>query len=236
MIGENHKKIYDWLVQTWIPYGNNVCILEGFPGVGKTFLSQKVAQAFDGTSVFITATEASKESMEEVIFDLAFELDLQGNKKLADAIDKGENFRNTLIRILQEPILIIIDEFQEILGSDEEVLPRDWRLFLRGLTSRPSTKGKLLILTNRTVKHTKWAEPIDIKIVKGLNVEDGEQYLNDLLRESDRENEISSDQKEGIIRLLGGNPRAMKLLISSLRFTSLEDLIKVTEESWEYKG
>ena len=236
MIGENHKKIFNWIEQTWIPYGNKVCILEGFPGVGKTFLSQKIAQSFDGTSVFITATEASKESMEEVIFDLAFELDLQGNNKLVDAIDTGKNLRNTLTRILQEPILIIIDEFQEILGSNEEILPKDWSLFLRGLTSRPSTKGKLLILTNRTVKHTKWAEHIDVKILKGFNVKDGELYLNNLLKGFNRESEISPEQKEGIIRLLGGNPRAIKLLISSLTFNSLEDLIKITEESWEYKG
>ncbi len=35
MFGENHKKIFNWLEQTWIPYGNKVCILEGFPGAVK---------------------------------------------------------------------------------------------------------------------------------------------------------------------------------------------------------
>ncbi|MEO1259876.1 MAG: TIR domain-containing protein [Bacteroidota bacterium] len=236
MIGETHIKIFKWFEQTWIPYGNKVCILEGFPGVGKTYLSQKIAQSFNGTSVFITATEASKESMEEVIFDLAYELDIQGNNKLVDAINAEKNLRKTLTLILQEPILIIIDEFQEILGANEEILAKDWRLFLKGLTSRPSTRGKLLLLTNRTVKHTKWAEHADVKILKGFNIKDGELYLSSLLKESNREGEISPEQKEGIIRLLGGNPRAIKLLTSSLTFNSLEDLIKITEESWEYKG
>jgi len=81
MIGKNHKEIFDWLEQTWMPYGTTLSIIEGFPGVGKTFLSQKIAQSFDGPSVLITATVASKESMEEAIFDLASELEVQGNNK-----------------------------------------------------------------------------------------------------------------------------------------------------------
>jgi len=40
LVGTAHRQLLDWLVQVWWPQGPPVCVIEGFPGVGKTRIAE----------------------------------------------------------------------------------------------------------------------------------------------------------------------------------------------------
>lgn len=235
LIGKEHQEVLNWLEKVWPEDGSTVCILEGFPGVGKTHLSRALMTRTRRTSVMITATETAMENMEDLLLELADELSIEGKDNLAQALRSGKNLRSALVQVLREPVLIIIDEFQKVLGKNEEQLPKDWSALFRNLANRPQSKGKILLLTNRMVEHTKWAEPFQTRKLKGLGEEDGEALFTQLLEESDRTEEIEPDRRRKVVRWLGGNPRAMRLLVSSLAHTPLEDLINIGSEAWAYE-
>ena len=52
LFGTNHRQLLDWLEHQWWPKGPPVCVIEGFPGVGKTRIAEDLLERL-GTSVSV---------------------------------------------------------------------------------------------------------------------------------------------------------------------------------------
>ncbi|MFZ4659161.1 MAG: hypothetical protein ACOYNY_19265 [Caldilineaceae bacterium] len=62
---------------------------------------------------------------------------------------------------------------------------------------------------------------------------DAENLLDRLLTDVGRSQEIPTEQRRDVVKWLGGNPRALHVLVASLERSSLEELIGINPEIWE---
>lgn len=92
---------------------------------------------------------------------------------------------------------------------------------------------RILLLTNRYVERERWSAPYEKRTLKGMSSDDGVDLLEYLAQEDERLDEIPPERRHDVVKWLGGNPRAIKLLVSSLAYDSLNDLIGLQPELWE---
>lgn len=116
-IGLDHGKILDELF-TWLEGIHPICFLDGFSGVGKTYLADCLIETSQWKAV----------SIEIPIMQITFESNLMdslmkglrdsGYDNLANAIDPNKPLVNNLIRLLQHRLLVILDDFQHAFDQD----------------------------------------------------------------------------------------------------------------------
>lgn len=154
---------------------------------------------------------------------------MKGESEFAnDLSDRG------LLRLLQRPTLIVVDELQrsffERPGSPASPLASR----LARMAQLGPIPGRLLLLTSREVDATeRWAERCEIKSLSGLNPEDGAEFLTRVVTEKGIPEALPEHRRRDIAQWLGGNPRAMNLLVSRLDNETLDDLIEEEPEAWE---
>jgi tetratricopeptide (TPR) repeat protein len=136
---------------------------------------------------------------------------------------------------MMKPCLIIIDEFQKTLGESGSDIPGEWKSFLKTFAARPQVQGKMLLLSNRTVKKAAWAEQLEVREVTAFSPQDGALYLDEQLRKYKREDEVPAEKRSAVINLLAGNPRAINLLISNLAYSPLQELINIAGNNWQHE-
>jgi Cdc6-like AAA superfamily ATPase len=84
LIGKEHNAHLDWLLNTWMNSSSPVCFLEGFPGTGKTAIARELlAKSVEASlpAVLITAPETEKDPTDDILLDLAMELNSAGKKR-----------------------------------------------------------------------------------------------------------------------------------------------------------
>jgi len=240
IIGKKHNAHLNWLLNTWMTSSSNspVCFLEGFPGTGKTTIAKelltRIATARQ-TAILITAPETESDPTDDILLDLAMELNRAGRDELARAIENNRPLREVLISILEDPILIVIDEFQRSMQGSRAITMGGFAKVLSTVATRRWLKGRILLLTNRYVERARWSEPYEIRTLSGMSPDDGVELLEYLARENERLNEITPERRHDIVKWLGGNPRAIRLVVSSLVYESLDDLIGIQPELWEMR-
>ena len=144
LVGSDAKQLVDWLCKEWWEESPGVCIVEGFPGVGKTRVAEEVAERLSNKSV-CTAWAEYPESRTGALDDLAFVLAESfaqvGDERVAETLDL-----EVVPEILNTPTLLVIDEFQRSLrnGKPEKGLT-NWLKTLSG------TKGRVLLLSSQDV-------------------------------------------------------------------------------------
>ena len=223
--------------------GPPVCFLEGFPGTGKTTIADKLIERVTGDrsaavkAIKITAPEiqSSKDLTDDLLLDLAMELTSAGKDELAGAIENNRPLVDVLSQIVKDPILIVIDEFQNTMRGKRAMTLGGFAKVLSALVRRNWLQGRILLLTNRLVERGKWSEPYAIQTLGGMENKDGVELLEHLAEKAGRLDEIPSERRSDVVKWLGGNPRAIRLLVSSLAYDSLDDLIGIKPERWELK-
>jgi hypothetical protein len=95
--------------------------------------------------------------------------------------------------------------------------------------------GCLLLLTNRAIDRGKWVETHEIRLLAGLTVDEAVTLLNEHLTRIERPNAVPFVRREDIVRALGHNPRAIRVLVEALREYSLEDLIGEQPDLWDFE-
>ncbi|KQW27056.1 hypothetical protein ASC85_27055 [Pseudomonas sp. Root401] len=153
--------------------------------------------------------------------------------ELAKAIDEGLSAETALVSLLLKPVRIVIDEFQRMVDTGAGVpFPRVAAFIER--VSKRAAPGRLLLLSHHSLDRTfRWGERVAFKTLEGLSPEEGAHLLGQLLEDSRREGDISPERRPEISRWLGGNPRAIRVLVGCLEQEALDDLTGVVPEAWE---
>ena len=238
LIGKEHNAHLNWLLNTWMNSNSPVCFLEGFPGTGKTTIARELlANVITAklTAVMITAPETEKDPTDDLLLALAAELNSAGRDELAKAIENNRPLLDVLSNIVENPILIIIDEFQRSMQGSRAITMGGFAKVLSKIANQKWLKGRFLLLTNRIVERARWSEPYAIRTLTGMSPDDGVELLEHLAREWGRIDEIPPESHRDVVKWLGGNPGAIRLLVGSLAYESLEDLIGVKPELWEMR-
>lgn len=234
IVGKQHHKLLTWLRDTWIPAGPPVCFLEGFPGVGKSELTRQLSAISSVKVVPLEIPDSSSITAEDLLLNLAQAWNEAGNSELADVIAAGKDPLLTLARLLQNPVLIVMDEFQNAMTGEQAKLSGPLANLFEKLAKNIQAKGRILLLTNRLVERARWSEVFEKISLDGLDIDDGTVLLSQLLASAGREEEVPPEDRPSVVRWLGGNPRALGLFVASLTFSSLEELVSINPDRWEY--
>ncbi len=230
MLGEKHKAVVGWLVNEWSSNNHCVCVIEGFSGVGKTEVAFEYEQQVS-IDARIDAPESGE--IDDLLLDLSEQLAARGHTELAKAIDEGASAETALASLLLKPVRIVIDEFQRMVDTGAGIpFPRVAAFIER--VSKRAAPGRLLLLSHHSLDRTfRWGERVAFKTLEGLSPEEGAHLLGQLLEDSRREGDIPPERRPEISRWLGGNPRAIRVLVGCLEQEALDDLTGVVPEAWE---
>lgn len=231
--GEQRKKHFNFFLSEWLKNGPAVAILQGVPGCGKTQLARDVAQNSDLRPIFVLPQAESPDPVTELFTELAEALSDYGIFDLKQGMDRGPDadLFNQLFTVLRrEKIFVIIDEYQRFFPATKTYPPKKWQTFIERLNNNPNTNGRLLILSNRAVMTARWSESCALRKLSGLTDTEAAAFLLELLGSADLTEEIESERLEEIGHRLGGNPRALKTLVGSLKYDTLDNLLSLAPD------
>ena len=230
LIGIKHRQLLDWLAAQWLAHGPAVCSVEGFPGVGKTTIAEALATRTQHShrSIVVTFPETLNDPVAEFMWDLAGALDAP---ELTAVLGDRPAVSRALLRRLTEPVLIVVEEFQRALKKNGELVESAAQL-LEWLGRAVGTPGRILFLTNRTVARTRWTERVAFRTLGRLTTDDGIILINRLLAEREQEAEVPAERRADVVEWVGGNPRAIRTVVESLRYLPLDELIGLAPEIW----
>lgn len=208
LIGKLHNAHLGWFLNTWMSSNSSpVCFLEGFPGTGKTTIARELLarmQSAKRTAIMITAPEIEEDPTDDLLLDLAMELNSAGRDELAKAIENNRPLLDVLSTIVNDPILIIIDEFQRSMQGTRAITLGGFAKVLSTLANRKWLKGRILLLTNRLVERARWSEPYEIRTLSGMSPDDGVELLEYLAQEDERLDEIAPERRHDVVKWLVG--------------------------------
>jgi tetratricopeptide (TPR) repeat protein len=234
-LGPHQEQVVRELVRDWLPEGPAVCFLEGFPGTGKSNeVIPEVARRVDGRGLRVVHVTATPD-LSDALLVLAQEFADVGDKSLAEAVDRGMEAAPTLLQTLRGPVLIVLDEFQVAMDPTTGRPLGPYVAFLDRLARQHGTRGRLLLVTNRSPERGSWSEGHRFVTLPPFGDEDGVGLLDSLLQGAGRSAEVPSERRRDIVRWCGGNPRALRLVVAALKGSPLDELVGLAPEVWELR-
>lgn len=230
MFGEKHQAISSWLVNDWASDNRRICVIEGFSGVGKTEVAFEFEQQLS-VDARIDAPESG--DFDDLILGLSEQLAAAGHMEVAKAVSKGGSAEAALEGVLQKPVRVIVDEFQRMVDTSSGNPSPRVAAFIERVSKR-AAPGRLLLLSHYCLdRTTRWGERVAFKTLEGLSPGEGAELLGQLLENCRRQADIPHERRPEISRWLGGNPRAIRVLVGCLEQEALDDLTGVVPEAWE---
>ena len=226
--GQQRETTLRRLVDEWLPGGPPVAILQGFPGCGKTQLAVSVAEKATRSLDPVEPQTDSANPVLDLFFDLAFALESNGISDLVQEFDKGAkaNLGRALLEILRhQEILIVVDEFQRLLTNESTQPPKEWATVVEQLNVSILPLGRLLLVSNRSIKTARWCENCHVEELRGLPDQEAEALFTEILESKGLQEKVPLERRRAICHRLSGNPRALKTLVTALRTDSLVDLL-----------
>lgn len=228
-VGNHRRKLFGWYSDHWLTKGPPVCFLEGPPGVGKTNLATDIedswAQRFRKPHFLLEASESSESALYKMLFELAGALNDEKLPNLSDAVSKGSDLIAAFAKIMEQPLLVIIDEAQCLFHGSSNRPGQELTQLLHRLQNRNTLPGRLLLVCDRVVERARWSEPFEIRRLEKLEIDEAEQLLLELLQGLDREDEVPLDQRRDIVTILDRNPRALQAFVTTLEYDSLANIM-----------
>jgi tetratricopeptide (TPR) repeat protein len=231
--GKQRKHILQDLTDNWLKSGPAVSILQGFPGIGKSQLAAELASNYSKCIALVEPPLEAENTANDLLTDLALSLDKEGISDLLHEMDKGKRGDpyNTLYHvILRNHLLIIIDDFQRVFESNSTYPPKQWEILVEKLNNSRLPHGRLLLISNRLVKNSIWNENSNSIVLNGLTDKEAQEYFRDLLISKGLISKVPDERLGEISHRLGGNPRAIKTLVSGLIFDSLDNLLSLSPD------
>jgi hypothetical protein len=231
--GKRQSELLQQLRQDWLERGRPICVLEGFPGVGKTEIAERLMAQCQRKYIYVACPEGGTDPTIDFLAHLGEELAVSGFPALADIGNKTKLQLDVLSQILSEPLLIVADEFQNTMlgrsGKPGEPLAK----FIETLSLDKNRKGRVLILTNRAFERGLWSSRLDLRSFPELDSCEAELLLVDLLTKWDRLDEVPVIRRHEVVERLGKNPRALTTLVHCLTDEPLDNLLGPNREAWE---
>lgn len=219
-------------LRAWTVDGPQVCLLEGFSGVGKTWVAHELART-SPVPVIYESVPAEGYELEDLLFVLAAAAEGAG---LPVQESNGDlNVRTAIIVALREPCLVILDDVQNLLDPVSRVPSADFLSFVHSVTEHPASRGRLMMVTNHAMPEGAWRDQILIRKLPAFDDGDGIGLLRRLLSQADITDSVPPEKEGDVVRWLGGNPRALHIMVACLSNDSLEDLISLEPLSWEIR-
>jgi glycosyltransferase involved in cell wall biosynthesis/tetratricopeptide (TPR) repeat protein len=237
-VGRAREKILTQLLARWVPEGSAVCLLDGFPGCGKSTLAAELALKCDLPWVRVEASESETSGLQDTLLDLAGELEAIGISDVSDAMDVGSSAKlaGALRNVIRERrILIILDEAQRVFENEHQRPLPILLGVIQQLGGNPHVAGRLLVISNRLAEHAGWSERCDRHRLPALTEEEAETLLSMRLAEAQRREEIPTERRRELVRCLGYNPRAIQTLVAALELMPLEELMSKVPGMWEFR-
>lgn len=231
--GKQRKELLHYFLKDWLVKGPPVAILQGFPGCGKTQLSREIEERSGRHSFKVYIQPDAPDPAESPLEDLAEKLQFAGMVDLVRELEKGTHgdlFKGLLRILRRERILIVTDEFQGLFGDRNTLPPKKWQQLVEELNSSAVPKGRLLLISNRTVNIAPWCESCASKRLDGLTDNEAADLLREQLDRDGLTAKFPLDRITEIGHRLGGNPRALITLVKSLAYDSLEELISLAPD------
>ncbi|HJU38027.1 MAG TPA: glycosyltransferase [Tahibacter sp.] len=230
IFGTGHRNLIDFLQQDWWINGPAVCVVEGFPGVGKTRIAEELLDRLGNEpskAPMLECPPAGAGLVDNLLLELAEKLSELGDQRLAESLGTS-----TLKHLLAEPILLVIDEFQRgFLPETSTPEPSLYRLLEE--VARNGRRGRVLLLSSRNLERDRTNERWEIRTLKGLPSAEAIELLNHFGERENVRESIPEDRKTDIVTWLGGYPRAIKLFASRLRYEPLNSVLGAAHEAWE---
>ena len=231
-IGAQHNALLDWLSWEWWQIGPTACIVQGFPGAGKTEIADRLEDRLKKKGVQVVRAQCPAHSVgavDDLVLSLAQAFSERGDDRLAKSPSA-----DTLLQLLKQQLLIVLDEFQESFGRDAAKPTDQLANFVERLSGRRDLAGRVLCLSSRLVADERWNERCEKRELFGLAPEEGELLLGELLESTNLPvDSVLQARRQDVSKWLGGYPRAIELLVRSLRRQSLDELIGSEPEGWE---
>jgi hypothetical protein len=204
--GKQRGELLNFFVSDWLPNGPAVAMLQGFPGCEKTQLASAVAAQATRTLDPVEPQLESDDLSLDLLTDLALALDYEGIPDLMQELDKGADgdLYNALLRVLRgEGILIIIDEFQRLLSDKDALLSKSWQDLVERLNNSHRPAGRLLFISNRSIKNARWCEKAVSRELKGLADCEAGDFLRECLAAKALSDKVPEDRLIEIGHRLG---------------------------------
>lgn len=231
MTSDERGKALSWL-DGWLDVGAPVCVLQGFSGIGKSRVAQSLQARFAGPSAYVTVP-AGGILLDELLLEIAEQLELSGSHTMAARPDM--NLRVGLAQAMRSGCLVVIDDFQEFMDTDTRLPDPDTLKLLSQLSAHGASNGRLLVLTNASIPDGSWRDAIEVRTLPPPGEGEATALLTKLLEAEARTDAIPFARRGDVVRWLGGNPRALQVLVGCLAEDSLEDLIQLDPQVWELR-
>ena len=230
--GAQRQQLLDWMRTTWLRDGPPICIVEGFPGVGKTALADDLCGAAKNDvayqACFEEVTNRPAPSLTDLFLDLAANLTghcHQPDMEAALLADGELNLARALDRALRNKVLIVIDEVQRLFKADSGEPSEELASVLSVIGPNRGHKGRLLLLSDRLLVQGRWSADIPVKRLNELQPDEAIALLDDRLLAAGIPDAVLEERKLDLVNVLAGNPRAIEALVSTLAFESLDDVV-----------
>jgi hypothetical protein len=132
------------------------------------------------------------------LIDLAEALGDKGVVDLKQEMDRGENsdlFRSLLTVLKREKILIIIDEFQRLIPQNDTWPPKSWQQLVEALNNSPNANGRIMLISNRSIKTARWCENCAVRSLGGLSDTEATAYLSEILESANLSAKIPAERR-----------------------------------------
>ncbi|MFF8941112.1 glycosyltransferase [Streptomyces sp. NPDC014864] len=225
--GAERQGVAHRLWQGWRVEGRGAAVLTGMPGVGKTQavvapLLAKAAREGAPTVCLDVPFEAADVNG-VLVSRLVEELVAGGHRELAETIPSNSDFATAAREVLRAGALVVVDEFQRLLDAGGH-LRQAWFRGVERLAKRPPDGGCLWLVSNRLVD-ADWTESFHVEELPIPEADDATRIVLKGLTAQDTDARFPVGRRVEVIRRLGANPRALRLLGFLLKKHSLDDLL-----------
>lgn len=229
LTGEARQQIAAQLWAASQPGGRVAALITGASGVGKSDRLVRPlldrARAQNRIALRIEVPESPLSIDAELCALVVNELRDMGQHDFASDCEQLAGFKAVARQVLRQGALLAVDEFQRLLEPGSALPIGLWRVTFDKLATRVVDGGCLWLVSNREVA-PEWAEAFHLAVLPPPT-RDGDQIdiVLEALTSEDVDARFPVARRSEIVRRLGGNPRALRLLGMLMRTHALEDML-----------
>lgn len=217
---------------------NSVVLVKGMGGIGKTELACGFARWLEQTNgresghIFFFSFRDGKD-LSHILNGIGRRL---GGERFSQLMPEQQ--KTSVLKYLKShACLLIWDNFEPVNGfpvGNEPLLPEQERKVLQKFVQELRGGETWLLITSR--QQEQWLEcGYSLEELHGLSAEDAKELADKILRTAGIDRSKLSAKYLDLLQILGGHPLALKVVLSSLKSQSPEEIIKALQQGLALK-